>query len=132
MTAISTQVERSLAQTVAVTGRWKAARARPAALCQALSLLDFLARGVFHVWRNHRYLTLLKLANMALVNIQFKLKTERVIGRPYSIVVTAPVDPTRATVNKPVAMPASPTKCSTSPVTSQWPNSFARSKVQRR
>lgn len=85
MTAISTQVERSLAQTVAVTGRWKAARARPAALCQALSLLDFLARGVFHVWRNHRYLTLLKLANMALVNIQFKLKAERVIGRPYSM-----------------------------------------------
>ncbi len=85
MTTISTQIERSLAQTVAVTGRWKQAVPRPAWIGRTLGLIDFLARGVFHVWRNHRYLTLLKLANMALVNIQFRLKTERVIGRPYSM-----------------------------------------------
>ncbi len=85
MTTISTHVERSLAHTVAATGRWKSARARPAVIGKALDAADFLARGVFHVWRNHRYLTCLKLANMALVNIQFKLKTERVIGRPYSM-----------------------------------------------
>lgn len=85
MTAISTHVERSLAHTVAATGRWKSARAHTVALNKVLGLLDFLARGVFHVWRNHRYLTFLKLANMALVNIQFKLKTEYVLGRPYSM-----------------------------------------------
>ncbi len=85
MTAISTHVERSLAQTVAVTGRWKASTAHTLILDKALSLVDFIARGVFHVWRNRRYLTLLKLANIALVNIQFMLKTERVIGRPYSM-----------------------------------------------
>ncbi len=85
MTAISTQVERSLAQTVAATGRWKTARARTLGLAGTFELLDFLARGVFHVWRNRRYLTHVKLANIALVNIQFKLKTERVIGRPYSM-----------------------------------------------
>jgi radical SAM protein with 4Fe4S-binding SPASM domain len=85
MTAISTQVERSLAQTVATTGRWKSVPGRAAITGGALDLLDFLARGVFHVWRNHRYLTLAKLANMALVNIQFKFKTEFVLGRPYSM-----------------------------------------------
>ncbi len=85
MTAISTQVERSLAQTVAVTGRWKASRTYPAVVARLIGLVDFFARGVFHVWRNHRYLTFVKLGNMALVNIQFALKTERVIGRPYSM-----------------------------------------------
>jgi radical SAM protein with 4Fe4S-binding SPASM domain len=85
MTAISTQVDRSLAQTVAVTGRWKDAVPRPRVFADAVALLDFLARGVFHVWRNRRYLTLLKLANMAVVNLQFMLKTERVVGRPYSM-----------------------------------------------
>ncbi len=85
MTAISTQLERSLAQTVAATGRWKARRARLPLMNKAAAAVDFLARGVFHVWRNHRYLTTLKLANMALVNLQFYFKTERVIGRPYSM-----------------------------------------------
>ncbi len=85
MTAISTHVERSLAQTVAVTGRWKAGSTHTRIINKTLSLVDFTARGVFHVWRNRRYLTLVKLANMALVNVQFVLKTERVIGRPYSM-----------------------------------------------
>ncbi len=45
--------------------------------------VDFAARGVRHVWFNRRYLTPIKLANMALINIQCKLKTERVVGMPY-------------------------------------------------
>ena len=85
MTAISTQVERSLAHTVAATGRWKARRTHLPLLNKTAAAIDYFARGVFHVWRNHRYLTTLKLANMALVNIQFRLKTERVMGRPYSM-----------------------------------------------
>ncbi len=64
MTAISTQVERSLAQTVAATGRWKSARGHAAIMRRVLDLLDFMARGVFHVWRNHRYLTLTKRAHV--------------------------------------------------------------------
>ncbi len=77
MTAISSHVERSLAQTVALTGRWKARGTHTRVIDKALSLIDFTARGVFHLWRNRRYLTLLKLGNMALVNIQFKLKHVR-------------------------------------------------------
>jgi radical SAM protein with 4Fe4S-binding SPASM domain len=44
-----------------------------------------VARGVWHVWRNRRYLTALKLLNMAAVNVQLRLRTERVLGRPYRL-----------------------------------------------
>jgi MoaA/NifB/PqqE/SkfB family radical SAM enzyme len=47
--------------------------------------LDFAGRAAAHLWRNRRYLTILKLANMALVQVQFRLKTERVLGRPYTM-----------------------------------------------
>ena len=40
---------------------------------------------MFYLWRNRRYLTTLKLLNMAAVNIQFKLKTQYVVGRPYNM-----------------------------------------------
>jgi MoaA/NifB/PqqE/SkfB family radical SAM enzyme len=46
---------------------------------------DFPVRAAGHLWRNRRYLTILKLANMALVQVQFALKTERVVGRPYKM-----------------------------------------------
>ncbi len=86
MAALVTHIDRSLAQTCRVTGRWKqrlhSARLGLSRLAQSI---DFVARGVFHVWRNRRYLTALKLANMAAVNLQFVLKTERVVGRPYSM-----------------------------------------------
>lgn len=85
MTAISTQLDRQLARTVALTTRWKTARTRPPVPRKLFEGIDYLARGIFHVWRNRRYLTCAKLANMALVNVQFKLKTERVLGRPYSM-----------------------------------------------
>ena len=86
MTTLATHIDRSLAQTCRVTGRWKQ-RLESAKLGMAriAESLDFCARGVFHVWRNRQYLTLLKLANMAWVNVQFIFKTERVIGRPYSM-----------------------------------------------
>ncbi|MEO0588397.1 MAG: radical SAM protein, partial [Planctomycetota bacterium] len=47
--------------------------------------IDFLARGTYHVWRNRAYLTFIKLGNIALVNLEFALKRERVVGRPYSV-----------------------------------------------
>lgn len=84
MTAIATHLDRRLAQTVAITTRWKQARiAQTALLHRVMQSVDFVARGVFHVWRNRRYLSAIKLANMALINIETKLKTERVIGMPY-------------------------------------------------
>ncbi len=46
---------------------------------------DFVARGLWHVWRNRRYLTPLKLANMAGIQLQARLRTERVFGMPYSM-----------------------------------------------
>ncbi|MFP4145594.1 MAG: radical SAM/SPASM domain-containing protein [Phycisphaeraceae bacterium] len=86
MTTLSTHIERQLARTTTLTGRWKETAAQaPALFKRALTGIDFFARGVFHVYRNHRYLTLAKLANMALVNLQYRLKTERVIGRPVSM-----------------------------------------------
>lgn len=48
-------------------------------------LVALLGRAMAHVWRNRRYLTFLKLANIALVNVQYGLKTERVLGRPYKM-----------------------------------------------
>ena len=36
-----------------------------------------------HVLRNRRYLTVTKLVNIALINLQFAMKWERVIGMPY-------------------------------------------------
>lgn len=85
MTAITTTIDRGLAHTCKLTGRWKRAARRARGVAQAVHGLDFLARGVFHVWRNRRYLTLLKLANMAVVNVQFALKSQRMIGRPYNM-----------------------------------------------
>jgi MoaA/NifB/PqqE/SkfB family radical SAM enzyme len=85
MTTLAPHIDRGLAQTCRITGRWKEhlaqAKLGAARLGEAI---DFVARGVFHVWRNRRYLTPIKLANMALINAQFHLKTERVLGRPYS------------------------------------------------
>jgi radical SAM protein with 4Fe4S-binding SPASM domain len=84
MSTISVQLDRQLARTVRFTG-WLKSRpwSRPRGIARLMEGVDFLARGVHYVWRNRKYLSALKLANMALVNLQFKLKTERVVGRPY-------------------------------------------------
>lgn len=57
-------------------GTWRGRAAAGAAL---------VSRGFWHVWRNRRYFTVLKLANMAAVNVQMRLRTERVLGRPYRL-----------------------------------------------
>jgi MoaA/NifB/PqqE/SkfB family radical SAM enzyme len=87
MSTLQVQIDRSLARTVAWTDRLKRHGDHPrwASVRRALHGLDFCARGLFHVWRNRRYFTLLKLANMALVNLQFALKTQYVVGRPYNM-----------------------------------------------
>lgn len=82
MTAIATHIDRRLAGAVKVTGRWKRIHV---ATRRVFAAMDFVARGAFYLWRNHRYLSVVKLANMALINIQFHFKTERVIGRPYNM-----------------------------------------------
>lgn len=85
MSMINISLDSQLARTVRFTHRLKQQPRRWRVVDQAVHGLDFLARGVFHVWRNRRYLTVTKLINMALVNVQFKLKTERVVGRPYNM-----------------------------------------------
>lgn len=85
MTALSNSLDRRLAQAVAATGRWKQAGTRRRLPAWFTGSVDFLARGVFWAWRNRKYLTTLKLANMALVNIEFALKRERLVGRPYKM-----------------------------------------------
>jgi len=83
MSAISLQLDRQLARTVRFTGWLKSKWARPRLIAKVMDGVDFVARGVHYVWRNRRYLTTIKLLNMAMINIQFKMKTERVWGRPY-------------------------------------------------
>lgn len=85
VSTLQLQLDRTLAQTVALTERLKQHPFRFRWLTQAAAAVDFLARGVYHVWRNRRYLTTIKLANIALVNLQYKLKREYVFGRPYNM-----------------------------------------------
>jgi MoaA/NifB/PqqE/SkfB family radical SAM enzyme len=85
MTTMNIGVNRRLAQTVALTHRLRTRPRRVPLLQPALAAVDFAARGVFYLWRNRRYLSTLKLMNMALVNVQFMLKTGRVVGRPYKM-----------------------------------------------
>ncbi len=83
MGSLSLHLDSYLARTVRFTQRLAQEHPRPRLLARACRLVDFLVRGTVHVLRNRRYYTFLKLANMALVNLQFALKTERVWGRPY-------------------------------------------------
>ena len=85
MSTLQVSLDRTLAQTVALTGRLKHRRVRWRLVAATTRAIDFVARGVFYLWRNRRYLTLVKLANMAVVNLQFKLKSEIVRGRPYNM-----------------------------------------------
>lgn len=85
MSLLQLQLDRRLAQTVAITGRLKRDPQRPRVAVALFAAVDWFARATFYAWRNRRYLTTLKLVNMAAVNIQFMLKTERVWGRPYNL-----------------------------------------------
>jgi len=85
VTAIATTLDRRLAQTVAVTERWKLRHAHRPITARAAGVVDFFARGTFWAWRNRRYLTARKLANMALVNVEFLLKREKLLSRPYAM-----------------------------------------------
>ncbi len=77
-------VNHNLARLAAAADAYRRACGRRGRLRRRLAeALEVAARGVWHVWRNRRYLTLLKLANMAVINIQCKLRTERVVGLPY-------------------------------------------------
>lgn len=85
MSTLDITLNRQLARAVQFTSHLKQHRRKSGVITRAVEGLDFLARGVFHVWRNRQYLTLTKLINMAAINAQFKLKSEYVIGRPYKM-----------------------------------------------
>jgi len=85
MSMLAANVESHLARTARWTDRLKQAAPQVRGVRNAVQGLDFLARGMLHAWRNRRYLSAAKLANMALVNLQFMLKTERVAGMPYKM-----------------------------------------------
>ncbi|MEM6751295.1 MAG: radical SAM protein [Planctomycetota bacterium] len=86
MTVLTTGLDRGLDRTVRVTGRWKRAAGRfGAPLRRAAGAVDFVARGSYYVWRNRKYLTPIKVANIGLVNLELALKRERVFGLPYDV-----------------------------------------------
>ena len=77
--AIARHLDLAARRAVQWQERWRAVPA----LNRGGALLAFAARAAAHLWRNRRYLTAIKLINMAVVNTQFKLKQQRVWGRPY-------------------------------------------------
>lgn len=85
MTALSSTLDRRLAQAVAVTDRWKRRHRARRLISRATGVVDFFARGVFWVWRNRRYITLRKAINSSIVNTEFFFKRERLVGRPYKM-----------------------------------------------
>ena len=85
MSTVASHVELQLARTARFTDRLKQAAPKLHGVRETVHGLDFFARGMLHAWRNRRYLTALKLANMAAVNVQYWLKTERVVGMPYKM-----------------------------------------------
>ncbi|MAE67501.1 MAG: hypothetical protein CMJ18_24845 [Phycisphaeraceae bacterium] len=82
MTALNVIIDTPLRRTCQLTRRLRANTVRWAPR-QIAAGLDFLARAAFHVWRQRRYLTTIKLCNMALINIQYRFKSTYVLGRPY-------------------------------------------------
>lgn len=85
MTTLSNQLDYHLARMTRATTRWHEERRHQRLFSKPVAAVDFLARAGFHLWRNRRYYTLIKLANMGMINLQFKLKTKRVWGRPYKM-----------------------------------------------
>ncbi|MAE61703.1 MAG: hypothetical protein CMJ49_10155 [Planctomycetaceae bacterium] len=82
MSAIT--LDSSLARAIRTTQSWRRrVTARPRAVRVIVDTVDWLMRAVSHVRRNRRYLTVTKLANIAVINLQFAMKRERVIGLPY-------------------------------------------------
>jgi len=89
MSTLQVHINSKLTQAVQLTGRLRRRRARSGLAAKLFAAADFVARAVFYVWRNHRYLTLPKLANMALANLCFGLKTEYVPARPFNMKIEA-------------------------------------------
>lgn len=83
--ALTSTLDRRLAQTVRLTERFKTRPGLASPIRPLARATDFVARGVFWLWRNRHYLTAYKLANMGIVNVEFMLKRERLMGRPYSM-----------------------------------------------
>ena len=85
MTTLNVNINAQLARTVAYTQKLKDKPRRFKPFAWIAASIDFVARGTFYMWRNRRYLSTAKLMNMALVNLQFQLKTEHVFGMPYKL-----------------------------------------------
>ena len=59
---------------------------QPTGLRRACAMLiDLPLRVVRHLWRNRRYLTLYKLMNIVVVNVEYLLRRETLVGLPYDI-----------------------------------------------
>jgi MoaA/NifB/PqqE/SkfB family radical SAM enzyme len=82
MTTLS--IDHTLGRLAEAAGSFRRAQQRYGVLRRrAAGAVDLMVRGVWHVWRNRRYLTVTKLVNMAVIGVQCRFKTERVVGMPY-------------------------------------------------
>ena len=85
MSTLQIHLNAKLERAVQVTGRLKRSRTRWPLVARAFGAANFVARAVHYLWRNHQYLTVPKLANMAAANLCFLLKTQYVPARPYNM-----------------------------------------------
>jgi len=69
---------------VRTLNRWAETR-RPGWRRRLALGLNLPLRVVWHLWRNRRYLTAGKLLNIAVVNVEYLLRRERLLGLPYDI-----------------------------------------------
>ena len=89
MSTLQVHINSKLARAVQLTGRLKRRRPRSSLAARLFAAADFAARAAFYVWRNHRYLTLPKLVNIAVANLCCILKTEYVPARPFNMKIEA-------------------------------------------
>ena len=86
MSSFPIDLNHHLAKLTSYTDRISKSCKRDSVIKKSLfRLADFCSRAVYYVYRNHRYLTFAKLANMAIANIECKLKREKLISRPYQL-----------------------------------------------
>ena len=86
MSMLSVNINRSLTKLTSYTGKLSSEnRKRSRIKTKMINGFDYICRGIYYVYRNHRYLTAAKLINMAIANIEYKLKRESLWSRPYQL-----------------------------------------------
>ncbi|QQE12002.1 SPASM domain-containing protein [Planctomycetota bacterium] len=85
MATLTTNIDRHLALITRKTQKLHESSKTSRLKSRMTGVIDFVCRGVYYVWRNHHYITFAKMANMGIANLEFKLKREKLLSRPYKL-----------------------------------------------